>query len=163
MSARAVARKFWELVPRVISAVFAQSRRGEHNLAPNHLRILRALSKGRCSLSELAKAMEVSLPSMSASVQTLVERGWLERSRSQEDRRSVELQVTALGREVLEEEYSRVTGWTANLLSTLNAEDLRKVEEGLEALKHLFDNEVNIQESPPPQGGNKRKTRQTSR
>lgn len=159
-------------MPRVIGAVFAEARRGEHNLAPNHFRILRALSNGTCTLSELATAMEVSAPSMSASVQTLVARGWLERKRSASDRRVTELSVSPLGQQVLQEEYERVAGWTAKLLEKLNAQDIRKVEEGLDAFQQLFKDEVLPREAGPPDhkaraGGlttpRKRKTRLMSR
>lgn len=129
---------FWELVPRVISAVFAEARRGEHNLSPSHFRMLRILSRGGSTPSALAKALDVSLPSMSASTQTLVERGWVLRQRSRLDRRSIELQLSERGRQVLEEEYGRVTGWTATLLEQLSPQELRKVEEGIEAFNKLF-------------------------
>lgn len=142
-STQNVARKFWELVPRVISTVFAEARRGEHNLTPSHFRILRILSKGGSTPSSLAKAMDVSLPSMSASLQTLVERGWVLRQRSQQDRRSIELEVSPLGRKVLEEEHDRVTAWTAALLEPLSASELRKVEEGIAAFNKLFDDTAN--------------------
>ncbi len=141
-STKTVARKFWELVPRVISAVFAEARRGEHNLAPSHFRILRILTKGSSTPSALAQAMDVSLPSMSASLQTLVERGWVLRQRSQQDRRSIQLQVSALGREVMEAEHNRVTAWTANLLEPLSASELRKVEEGIAAFNKLFEDKT---------------------
>ncbi|MCW5873290.1 MAG: MarR family transcriptional regulator [Anaerolineales bacterium] len=151
-STKSVARKFWELVPRVISAVFAEARRGEHNLAPSHFRILRILSQGGSTPSALAKAMDVSLPSMSASLQTLVERGWVLRQRSTQDRRSIELQVSERGRQVLAEEHDRVTAWTARLLEPLTTDELRKVEEGIEAFNKLFDD---VAAAPTPKSKHK--------
>jgi DNA-binding MarR family transcriptional regulator len=85
--------------------------------------------------------MDVSFPSMSATVETLVKRVWLERHRSPQDRRVTDLRVSTRGRQVLEEEYDRVLTWTAQLLERLSADEIRKVEEGLDTLRHLFDNE----------------------
>lgn len=136
----------------MISAVLAEARRGEHNLAPSHFRILSILTKGSSTPSTLAQAMDVSLPSMSASLQTLVERGWVLRQRSQQDRRSIELQVSALGREVMEAEHNRVTAWTATLLEPLSASELHKVEEGIAAFNKLFEDKA----APHPKS--KRKT-----
>jgi DNA-binding MarR family transcriptional regulator len=130
------------VVPKVFSTVTAQARRGGHNLAPNHFRILRMLSQKPSKPSELAKQMDVSFPSMSSTVETLVKRGWLERSRSADDRRVTDLRVSARGQKVLEEEYERVLSWTAELLEKLDAAQIKKVEEGLDTLRHLFEDEA---------------------
>jgi DNA-binding MarR family transcriptional regulator len=129
------------VVPKVFSTATAQARRGGHNLAPNHFRILRILSQRPSKPSELAKHMDVSFPSMSSTVETLVKRGWLERSRSANDRRVTDLRVSRRGQQVLEEEYERVLTWTAELLEKLDAAEIKKVEEGLETLGHLFEGE----------------------
>lgn len=125
----------------MFSTVTAQARRGGHNLAPNHFRILRMLSLKPSKPSELAKQMDVSFPSMSATVETLVKRGWLERSRSADDRRVTDLRVSPRGLKVLAEEYDRVLTWTAELLEKLDGEQIKKVEEGLDTLRHLFEGE----------------------
>ena len=137
--ARAAARKFWEVVPNVMRAIFAETRRGGHNLAPNHFRVLRALSVKSCNLSELAEHQDVSLPSMSATVQTLVERGWLSRERSLDDRRSVDLRVTPKGHRVLADEYERLLSWMAKRLESLDPNEIERVEQGLDTLINLFD------------------------
>lgn len=146
-------------MPRVISAVFAETRRSDHNLAPNHFRILRIVSRRPSSPSVLARALGVSLPSMSASVQTLVGRGWLERQRSSEDRRVTQLQVTRRGQQVLQEEQERVVNWTAALLEDLSPEELHKVAEGLAAFQHLFDENTPVQ----PMGRKRKPLGQASR
>ena len=137
--ARAAARKFWEVVPNVMRAIFAETRRGGHNLAPNHFRILRALSVKSCNLSELAEHQDVSLPSMSSTVQTLVERGWLTRERSLDDRRAVDLRVTPKGHRVLADEYERLLSWMAKRLESLDHNEIERVEQGLDTLLHLFE------------------------
>ncbi|MGH2581458.1 MAG: MarR family winged helix-turn-helix transcriptional regulator [Anaerolineales bacterium] len=136
--AQNAARKFWEAVPLVMRAVFSEARKGGHNLAPNHFRILRALSHRSCNLSELAEHQDVSLPTMSASVQTLVERGWVERERSASDRRTVTLGITARGQRVVNAEYQRLMDWTACKLSALSQPEILKIEQGMEALVKLF-------------------------
>ncbi|MBX3004855.1 MAG: MarR family transcriptional regulator [Anaerolineales bacterium] len=153
-----MARKFWELVPRVISAVFAEARRSEHNLAPSHFRILRILSRGGSTPSALAKALDVSLPSMSASLQTLVERGWLDRRRSEQDRRIIELSLSRRGAQVLAEENERAMKWTASLLEGLSEQELRKVDEGLDAFYHLFDDLPALPSPASPKGKRARPT-----
>jgi DNA-binding MarR family transcriptional regulator len=135
------ARKFLETIPTVMRAMGAQARRGDHNIAPNHFRILHILSMKECNLSQLAESQAVSLPSMSVTAQTLVERGWLQRVRSQGDRRMVELQVTDEGRRVLGEEHERLLDWMAARLEPVAQDELETLERGLQTLLDLFAEE----------------------
>lgn len=122
-----------------MSSVAAQARRGTHRLTPTHFRILRMLSHRSCNLSQLAEQQDVSLPSMSASVQTLVERGWLERTRSTGDRRVTDLRVTPKGQRILAFEHERFVAWTAASFKKLSAEQIKQVEQGLDTLLRLFE------------------------
>jgi DNA-binding MarR family transcriptional regulator len=99
------ANKFWEVIPAVMRSTLAEARRGSHDMTPNHFRILRALSMRECSVSELAQHQDVSLPSMSDTVQTLVERGWLDRADSEHDRRVTQVKLTRKGQQVLMNEH----------------------------------------------------------
>lgn len=133
------ARKFWIVFPTVMRTIFAESRKGSLNLAPNHFRILSAISARNCNLSELAEHQNVSLPSMSATVQTLVERGWLERDRSADDRRSLTLRMTEEGKRVLATEHRRLTEWVADKMESLDPKDVKRVERALDILLALFE------------------------
>lgn len=136
---RTLAQKFWVVFPTVMRTMFAETRKGDANLAPNHFRVLGALSRQQCNLSELAEHQNVSLPTMSATVQTLVERGWLERDRSEDDRREVTLQLTEEGRRILSAEHKRLTDWVASKLESLDPRDIKRVERGLDILLSLFE------------------------
>jgi len=136
---RSVARKFWIVIPTLMRTVFAESRRGQVNLAPNHFRVLGALARRDCNLTELAEEWNVSLPTMSSTVQTLVERGWLDRDRSSDDRREVTLRMTNEGRRVLASEHRRLTEWVAAKMESLDPRDVRRVERALDILLALFE------------------------
>jgi DNA-binding MarR family transcriptional regulator len=135
---KATASKFWEVVPAVMRSIFAESRRSDHNLSPNHMRILRVLSLKTCNLSELAEHQDVSLPTMSSTVQTLVERGWLAREESAQDRRVTRLSLTVKGRQVLVDEHKRLVAWMSARLETLDPHEVTQVEQGLQTLLDLF-------------------------
>ncbi len=134
-----VAAKFWIVFPAVMRTMFAEARKGEANLAPNHFRILGALARNKCNLSELAEHQNVSLPTMSSTVQTLVERGWLERDRSENDRREITLHMTEEGRRVLTSEHRRLTEWVAAKMESLDPKDIKKVDRALDILLNLFE------------------------
>lgn len=137
--ALAAARKFWEVFPAVMRTIFAEARRGNNNLSTSHFRILHVLSVKECSLSQLAQHQDVSPPSMSETVQTLVERGWLERSNSAADRRVMHIRLTRKGQQVLVNEHKRLVSLMANRLSRLTSSEVTQVEQGLALLLDLFD------------------------
>jgi DNA-binding MarR family transcriptional regulator len=134
------AHKFWEVFPAVMRATIAEARRGTHNLTPAHYRILRALSNRDCTVSELAQHQDVSLPSISETVQTLVERGWLERETSPEDRRVNHVRITRKGQQVLSKEQKRLVGWMAARLDSLKPSEVLHIEQSLVLLLELFGN-----------------------
>jgi DNA-binding MarR family transcriptional regulator len=141
--ASAAAHKFWEVFPAVMRATLAEARRSTHNLTPAHYRILRTLSMRDCTVTELAQHQDVSLPSISETVQTLVERGWLEREPSPEDRRVYQVRSTRKGQQVLAKEQKRLVGWMASRLESLKPAELLQVEQSLGLLLELFgDNAV---------------------
>ena len=133
------ARKFWEVTPIIMKAMSAEERRGEHGFNMVHYRILRMISDRACNLSHLAEGQNVSLPSISATVQTMVSRGWLRRKRSQHDRRVVYLTVTPRGRRVLEEESERMLDWMAGRLEPLTDKELQAIEKGMQLLNKAFE------------------------
>jgi DNA-binding MarR family transcriptional regulator len=148
--ALAAAHKFWEVFPAVMRATLAEARRSTHNLTPAHFRILRALSMRECTVTELAQHQDVSLPSISETVQTLVERGWLEREPSAEDRRAYQVSITRKGQQVLSKEHKRLVGWMASRLDSLKPNELLQVEQSLVLLLELFGNNAVDQATVDP-------------
>lgn len=134
-----VAKKFWEVIPTVMRTTVAEARRGDYKLSPIHFRILHVLSSRGCSLSELAQHQDVSLPSMSETIQTLVERGWVERDSSPEDRRVTQLKLSRKGQQILTNEHKRLVAWVASRLGNLESRELDQVDRGLNLLLSLFE------------------------
>lgn len=62
---------------------------------------LRALSRGRATVSEVAAELGVTLAAVTALANKLVRTGWVGRYRDERDRRVVWLELTPGGREVL--------------------------------------------------------------
>ncbi len=145
---QAVASKFWVVFPAVMQTMFAETRKGDPNVAPNHFRVLGALARNNCNLSELAEHQNVSLPTMSSTVQTLVERGWLERDRSEDDRREITLHMTEEGRRVLTSEHRRLTEWVAAKMESLDPKDIKRVDRALDILLNLFEKNYGSEELP---------------
>jgi len=87
----------------------------------------------------LAGLEGVSAPAMSAYVDRLEAAGLVARSRSELDRRRVDLQVTESGLRILRSARSRRTAWLADRLRRLEPEELERVEAALPALNKLLE------------------------
>lgn len=80
----------------------AANRLARHGVSMTHFQTLLQLTDGRPrTITELAHALDASLPSMSGICDRIEARGLIERVRSEQDRRVVEVRLTAAGREWL--------------------------------------------------------------
>ncbi len=123
------------IVPLITRAISAEVR---HRTHPSHFHLLAMLSHRTRNLSELAELHGVSLPSMSSTIRTLEERGWVRRVPSEQDRRVVMIELTSGGRAVLAEIQRRSEDRLAGVLEGLSPEELETVLAGLELLEAAF-------------------------
>jgi DNA-binding MarR family transcriptional regulator len=91
---------------------------------------------------ELASRERMSVPGMSKFVTRLEEAGLIERAPVAEDRRRVGLIVTPAGHRVLRSVKSKRTGWLADRLRLLDADELEAIDAAIEPLVHLLDEET---------------------
>lgn len=138
MEEREIAREVLEILPMVMRTVAAELRRTGHLLMPGQYRLLAILSCRSYSLGELAKKQVVSLPTMSKSINSLVERGWVRSERDPNDRRTVVIELTEKGREVLDRIERDAEARVAEMLSRLSPEERRKLRGGLSVLHQAF-------------------------
>ena len=96
-------------------------------------------SKPGLGVRELADLEGVSPPAMTAYVDRLEAAGLVVRTRSQRDRRRVELALTEEGVRVLRSARSRRTAWLAARLKRLEPEELAAIEDALPALRRLIE------------------------
>ncbi len=123
-----------ETVPSIMGFVSSELRRNSPVDNSVHFRLLRTLRRGRRSLHELAEQQGVRLPTMSRTVSVLEKRGWVERIRSDEDRRTVFACITETGTTVLQEVEEMAARRAADLLACLPNEELEKLNSGLATL-----------------------------
>ncbi len=132
------AREITEVVPLVMRTLALEMRSMGHLPEPTHLRLLLLLAERPHCLSELAEKQAVSLPTMSNSISTLVERGLVTRSRTSHDRRKVLVELMPAGRQMLEEMRVALERRLARRLTCLSPADCERVVQGLEMLRGCF-------------------------
>lgn len=91
------------------------------------------------TVSDVATAMGIAVPTASTMVRKMVEKGLLERSQNPEDWRSVRLGLTAAGTELLEEMARRRAARVEGLISGLADQDIITLGEAVKILRRLTD------------------------
>lgn len=100
-------------------------------------RSMALLNQGPRTLNELAAKHEVSAPTMSRLISTLVERGWVQREPDPADRRQVILSLTPTGETIWEGMSQRGVEHLAEVLGVLSGEELTGLEKALGALARV--------------------------
>jgi len=135
---RDAAREILKIIPLVMRTVAAELRAAGEMPAPAHFGLLTMLGNQPRTLTELALLQGVSLPTMSNSISTLVQRGWVKRTSPARDRRVVLIEVTPLGRTTLERVGKAAETHLAEMLAGLDPASRRRLQAGLGVLRQVF-------------------------
>lgn len=121
---------FDELLSRLQRAMYAQSVASSQGLTGSQIFILRYLGKREQSkASEIAKNAVLSPGAVTQVCDELVRLGYVERTRSNDDRRVVYVAITELGRNRLHEIRSARSDRMMDVVQELGAEDAHQFTE----------------------------------
>jgi DNA-binding MarR family transcriptional regulator len=134
-----VATEFLDIAPLVMRLIAADLRQTRDALNPAYFRLLALLSVEACTLGELAERQMVSKPTMSNTISTLEERGWVLRKRGSRDRRMVLVSITPAGKAVLEGVQDQMVRRVAEILEPLTEEERSILLSGLHLLRQVFE------------------------
>ena len=134
------ARKLLEVTPIIMQDIRSEMRRrGSLDLTIPQFRALAFVNrKEGASLWELAHHIGITAPSASRLVDGLIERGLMRRTDHPADRRRVKLTVTTQGRAILETSSRGTVSYLAGKLSGVDADTLKIIDKGVEALRAVF-------------------------
>ena len=112
------------LVRRLALAARLESRE-TGGLSLSEFRLLKHVAAGARTASQLASVLDVTPATVSAAVDALVRRGFLERHPSEQDRRCITLMTTEAGRAVLDAAVSRQRDALSSVMAALRPEERR--------------------------------------
>lgn len=133
-----LAEQILEIFPLVMRSVFADVRKVSLNVDQSHFHLLWMLEHRSFNLSELAEKRGVSLPTISNSIHILEVRGWVQRIRSDEDRRKVAVKLTDAGQEVLNNVRQHTVNRVAEIIADVPQIEQEKISDGLMILRDAF-------------------------
>ena len=111
------------LLPRLMRAVFRAPHDPMHDLPLGQLKMMRVLSEGSKTPSDIASELKISLSSVTQIVTRLEESGLVERSADSQDKRVKHIRLSAFGEETMRERKRVRVGQLMAILETLTPED----------------------------------------
>ena len=113
-------------------------RRAPQALAPAQMASLMRLSAGPAAMTELARHLAVSVPTVSKSIDVLVDRGWVDRWVDPSDRRQTIVRLTREGRSVSAAMKRQSRRHVAGLLASLTPDQRTQLMTTLGVLKGVL-------------------------
>jgi DNA-binding MarR family transcriptional regulator len=138
VSAQKVAGEVLEVIPLVTRRVAADLRKSQRSMKLAYVGLLGMVAKNTRSLGELSDFHAVSMPTMSKTITTIENLGWVARSRSTVDRRVVMIKATPAGRAALKEVYDLAVVPISEILASLPATQLQELSDALKILRNAF-------------------------
>lgn len=133
-----LASRVLDTIPLLMRSIHRDMRRKDHHFEPNQFQILTMLTHHEHSVSALAMLRHVSLPSMSKTINALVQRGWVERVPLPGDRRVTQIRLTKSGRQSLRDTRRVMLDSVAGILASLTPDERAKLSAGLDVLYDAF-------------------------
>lgn len=133
---------FWETVPSLWNYVRSHIRATaatQFDITVEQFHVLRHVRRGIGSVSELATAKNISRPAISQAVDILVNRGYLTRVQSMQDRRYVQLALTDEGNHLLDTVFKETRAWMKERMRILTAQELETIAEAMEIMKKIIE------------------------
>jgi DNA-binding MarR family transcriptional regulator len=113
---------------------------GEMNLTgPQGMLVGIIAHYGTMKISDLSEKMGLSNSTVSGIVDRLEKQGIVERTRSMEDRRVVQVNVTLQHKEEVKNKFEVIERRLEDIMNQATDEEVKKVFEGLETLKNLIE------------------------
>lgn len=127
-----------QLFYRKIKTSISEEKSLKYGRTDGYYQILGILvSLGPLPISEIGRLLYISKPNMTPLIDKLVDDGRVKRSRSNEDRRVVNVEITEEGKKFLFEARKVVEANIKENLSNLNEKELETLNESLENIKKL--------------------------
>jgi DNA-binding MarR family transcriptional regulator len=133
------ARALLHVLMLVMRTVAADMRRSSSSIAPPQMGLLMKIGDGPTTMSSLARSHAASLPTISKSVDILVDRGWVVRWVDRDDRRQTMVRLTAKGHRALADIMNRTEKQVAARLAPLQAHERAQLVSVMKVLARVLE------------------------
>jgi MarR family transcriptional regulator, 2-MHQ and catechol-resistance regulon repressor len=139
MTSQETAHDLLSILPLLNRIMIVELRQegGEETTMPQ-FRVLSYLSEAPMTVSDVARQRRVSFQSAGELVQTLVERGWIERIADQKDRRQSLLHLTEAGQQAYNRAQEHMLERISGLLDALTEEEQAVIRRAMGLLQSVL-------------------------
>jgi DNA-binding MarR family transcriptional regulator len=137
-SGDALARELLEVTLRLMRSVAAEMRRSHPQLEPGQMSMLFRLASGPATVTDLARFLSVSLPTVSKSIGVLEGRGWIERAVDSTCRRQTIVRLTTKGRRIMAGKHRKSELQVAAMLEPLTVPQREQVLATVQMLNRVL-------------------------
>lgn len=103
-------------------------------------RVLGVLMKsGPCPISEIGRVLYISKPYMTVLIDSLMEKGWIDRGHNPDDRRVILVSITSEGKKHLHRAFEVYKEDVKTLLSRLERNDIGQLCSSAERLREILE------------------------
>ncbi len=136
-----IAKLAVDVLPRLMRAIAVLVSQYDETgaVGVTQFRILKRLAQRPWLVSELAHSLQLSVPTVSVAVDSLVRRGLVEREEAPHDRRATILQLTPAGQRSCDVAQERVLAALLQIVERLPVEDQSALAAGLTAVGRALD------------------------
>jgi len=115
-------------------------------LAPAQIKLMKLLhhrqSTNSTCVNEMAKQLHVKAPSITTAVDELVEKGYVRRVQSKEDRRVVEMELTTKGEAIMKRAHEKVIKELAKKLEHVESKEYTAVHAAMVTLRKALQTSI---------------------
>jgi len=133
-----LARDLLQVTMQMMRSVAREMRRSPQAVAPGQVAALMRLKSGPTPTTDLARHLGVSVPTVSKSIDVLVDRGWVERSTNPADRRHTIVRLTTNGHRVTSSMCRQSERHVATLLEGLTSDQRVQLAATLSTLARVL-------------------------
>ncbi|MBT9545637.1 MAG: MarR family transcriptional regulator [Candidatus Sericytochromatia bacterium] len=126
---------------KVVTRLVKEEFRGDGSLTLTQFNILKTVNHGICQVGKIAKSFGISQPATSIIVNSMVEQDLLQRVPHPNDRRKIELQLTARAKKHLEKGYQNVFAKMDARLSSLTDSEKITLTQQIQQITLLLSKE----------------------
>ena len=136
-----------QLFYRKIKTSINEEKRLKYGRTEGYYQILGILvNSGPLPISKIGSQLYISKPNMTPLIDKLVDDGWVMRSRSDKDRRIVNVEITEEGKKFLFEAHKDVKNNIKENLKSLDEDELKILNESLENIRK-YSLKININDN----------------
>lgn len=138
MDDKILSNHIFNTLPKVVQSIKKAIDGTNSHLTHNQIKILNLISRGSSTVDELANCFDVSLPTISESIDGLVKKNLVKKIKSKNDGRVFNLVITSKASIIITDTHKQIIKVLNKKFDKLTSKEKQKLQEALFILEKTF-------------------------